>query len=55
MMSTKPERCKIHIVNDSVTGWKLKLEGDCSNTLNQIEALPPRRRRYLKRRIETEI
>ncbi len=49
-----PKLCKYEWQLDPVKGWKLKLSGDCGDTLEQIEALPPRKRQYLKRRIEVE-
>ena len=50
-----PKRCEYKLQPDPATGdWKLKLSGDCSDVLKQIEALPARKRAYLKRRIEVE-
>ena len=49
-----PKQCKTDWQFDPVKGWKLKLSGDCGETLEEIEALPPRKRDYLKRRIEVE-
>ena len=51
---TSPEKCELDWKLDPVKGWKLKLSGDCTETLEQIESLPPRKRQYLKRRIEIE-
>ena len=50
-MSEKKEKCEIEYVPDPTTGWKLKLKGDCSETLQKIDDLPPRKRGYVKRRI----
>jgi len=49
-----PKRCKYDWQLHPVKGWTLKLSGDCDETLKQIETLPPRKRQYLKRRIEIE-
>jgi hypothetical protein len=53
-MSEQPERCEIQIIPDPIKVWKLKFTGECSETLKLIEALPARKRRYLKSRIELE-
>jgi len=44
------EKCEIRIAPKGKDDWTLELSGDCSETLKQLEALPPRRRRYLERR-----
>ncbi len=49
-----PKPCNVEWHLDPVDGWKLRLTGDCAETLEQIESLPPRKRQYLKRRIEVE-
>ena len=49
-----PKRCKVEWKLHPVKGWELKLSGDCGETLEQIESLPPRKREYLMRRIEVE-
>ena len=49
-----PKQCKTDWEFDPVKGWKLRLTGDCAETLEQIESLPSRKRQYLKRRIEVE-
>jgi hypothetical protein len=52
MESTK--KCNVEWVPDKALGWKLKLSGSCTDTLEQIEGLPTRKRQYLKRRIEVQ-
>ncbi len=47
-------KCKITWREDGPLGWKLNLKGDCEDTLQAMENLPPRRRRYLARRLEIE-
>ena len=49
-----PEQCKLEWKLHPVKGWEMKLTGDCDETLEQIESLPPRKREYLLRRIEVE-
>ncbi len=51
-MSDQPERCEIKVVPHPVKGIELELKGNCSDALKIIEALPPRRRRYMQRRIK---
>jgi hypothetical protein len=53
-MSQDPERCKISIVPKGKNDWTLELSGDCGDTLKVIEALPPRKRGYLNRRLRIE-
>jgi len=48
------KRCNVEWHLDPVKGWELRLTGDCTETLEQIESLPPRKRQYLKRRIVVE-
>jgi hypothetical protein len=48
------ESCKLELVKNESLGWKLSLKGDCEATLQAIKNMPPRRRRYLERRIEIE-
>jgi hypothetical protein len=49
-----PKQCKTDWEFDPVKGWKLRLTGDCAETLEQIESLPTRKRDYLKRRLVME-
>lgn len=46
--------CKLELIKDESLGWKLCLKGNCEATLQVIEDMPPRRRRYLERRLEIE-
>ncbi len=48
------KQCNVAWHLDPEDGWKLRLTGDCAETLKQIESLPSRKRQYLKRRIEVE-
>jgi len=50
-MSDQTDRCEIKIVPHPIKGIELELSGDCAETQQIIKALPPRRQRYLKRRI----
>ncbi len=50
-MSEKPERCDIKFVPKGGDDWELELSGNCDETIKQVEALPPRKRRYIDRRI----
>jgi len=50
-MSEKPERCEIKVVSKGEGDWELTLSGDCTKTLQQLDSLAPRKRRYLQRRI----
>jgi len=44
------EKCDIKIVKHPEEIWMLELSGDCSETIDLIESLPPGKRRYLKKR-----
>lgn len=50
-MSEKENKCNMSYVEDEVTGWKLKLEGDCNEIFQKVDSLSPGKRRYLKRRM----
>ena len=50
-MSETPERCDIKYVPKGRDDWELELSGNCGETLQKLEALPPRKRRYIERRI----
>jgi hypothetical protein len=47
---SESEKCDIKIVNHPEKIWELRLSGDCSETIDLIESLPPGKRRYLKKR-----
>ena len=49
-MSEK-DRCEIKFVPKGKSDWELELSGKCGATIQQIEALPGRKRRYVQRRI----
>ena len=48
------ERCSINWVSDG-KDWKLVLKGECSKVVSQIDALPNRKKNYLKRRTEVDL
>ena len=50
----KIESCTINLVSDG-KDWKLVLKGECSKVVSQIDALPKRKRKYLKRRTELDL
>ena len=48
------ESCTIYWVPVDGKDWKLVLKGECSEVLSQMDALPPRKHGYLKRRTEVD-
>jgi hypothetical protein len=48
------ESCSINWVSDG-KDWKLVLKGECSKMVSQIDALPKRKKSYLKRRTEVDL
>ena len=51
LMQEKREKCDNKFVPTGRDDWELELSGNCGETLQQMEALPPRKRRYIERRI----
>jgi hypothetical protein len=48
------DNCSIGWISDG-KDWKLVLKGECSKMVTQIDALPKRKRNYLKRRTEVDL
>ena len=51
-MPDQSDRCEIKVGPQRFKCVEFEMSGDCTETLKIIEDLPPRKRRYLKRRVK---
>jgi hypothetical protein len=51
MMSEAKGKCEVKFIVDE-NDWKIQLSGDCQETIEKVNALPPRKKNYAKRRIQ---